>query len=300
MSKKQPIGVRLGFERDCVDIPLSQLHYAIPIPAGTKASVKYRQILSSVQVIGLVEPIAVTLDKSAAGGFLVLDGRMRLEALKDLGKERAACLISTDDEGYTYNKQVNRLSVVQEHRMILTAAKSGATIEQLCTALNISESAIRDKFRLLDGICEEAASILADKPAAGGVFRLLKKMKPFRQIDAAQTMVNLGDYSIKLATALLQNTPTDQLVESAALKVQSAAPVEALQRLERELAALQADTKLLEESYGPCSLQLEIVKTHIGSTLLDNAAVVRWLAKNRPEYLQQLQRIADIKQLKTG
>ena len=38
----------------------------------------------------------------------------------------------------------------------------------------------------------------------------------------------------------------------------------------------------------------------IGSTLLENAAIVRWLAKNKPDHLQQLQRIADIKLLKAG
>ena len=71
---------------------------------------------------------------------------------------------------------------------------------------------------------------------------------------------------------------------------------EALRRLERELAAVQADTKLLEESYGPANLRLVIIKTHIKS-LLDNTNVVKWLAKFRGEYLQQLQLIADIKHL---
>ncbi|MNL40177.1 hypothetical protein D3C87_1625080 [compost metagenome] len=60
---------------------------------------------------------------------------------------------------------------------------------------------------------------------------------------------------------------------------------------------MQADTRLLEEDYGPASLQLEIIKTYIGRSLLENAAVVRWLAKQKPEYLQQLQRIADIREL---
>ena len=112
-----------------------------------------------------------------------------------------------------------------------------------------------------------------------------------------QAMINLGNYSIKLATAMLQMTPADQLTEEATAKAQSSGPTEALQRLERELAATQAYTRLLEEGYGPSSLQLEIIKNHIGTCLLENAAVVRWLAKKHPEYLQQLQRIADIKEL---
>lgn len=297
MTKMTPKSIRLGFERDCVDVPLDKIHFTVPLPTGIKESVTYRQIRSSVQAIGLVEPIVVALNREQVGTFIVLDGRMRVEALRDLGTQRALCLISTDDEGYTYNKRVNRLSVVQAHRMIVRAAERGVSVQQLAEALNVSPGSIREKFRLLDGICSEAVALLADKPATYGMFHILKQMKPFRQIDVAQTMVNLGNYSVKLATAMLQNTPADQLTEEAATKSQSGTPTEALRRLERELAAMQADTRLLEEGYGPASLQLEIIKTHIGATLLENVAVVRWLAKNQPEYLQQLQRIADIKEL---
>jgi len=299
MTDKPPKSIRLGFERDCIEIPLDKVSFPVALPAGIKESVVYRQICSSIKAIGLVEPIVVVLDREQAGMFTVLDGRMRVEALRDLGVERALCLISTDDEGYTYNKRVNRLSVIQAHRMIVLAAERGVSIQQLVDALNISPSSIRERFRMLDGICNEAVTLLADKPANYGMFRILKKMKPFRQIDVAQAMVNLGNYSIKLATAMLQNTPADQLTDASAVKTESSNPTDALRRLERELAAMQADTKILEEGYGPSSLQLEIIKTHVGTTLLENAAVVRWLAKSQPEYLQQLQRIADIKELPT-
>lgn len=297
MTKAAPQSIRLGFERDCVEVPLDKIRFTVPLPDGIKESVAYKQILSSVTAIGLVEPVVVALNRDDPGTFIALDGRMRVEALRDLGKERALCLISTDDEGYTYNKRVNRLSVVQAHRMIVRAAERGVSVQQLADALNVSPGAIRERFRLLDGICNEAVALLADKPATYGMFRILKQMKPFRQIDVAQAMVNLGNYSIKLATAMLQNTPADQLTDAAASKTHSNTPTDALRRLERELAAMQADTRLLDEGYGPASLQLEIIKTHIGSTLLENAAVVRWLATNQPEYLQQLQRVADIKEL---
>lgn len=297
MTKEAAKPVRLGFQPDCVDIPLEQIHCPLALPVGIKESVMYRKIHSTIQAIGLVEPIVVALNREHPGSFILLDGRMRLEALRDLGKQRAMCLISTDDEGYTYNKRVNRLSVVQAHRMILWVAEQGVSVQQLADVMNISPSAIREKFRLLDGICSEAIALLADKPATAGMFRILKKMKPFRQIDVTQIMINLGDYSIKLATAMLQATPTDQLTEAAAAKTQRGRSIEALVRLERELATMQADTRLLEDGYGPASLQLEIVKTFIGKTMLENAAVLRWLAKHQPEYLHQLQRIADVKKL---
>ena len=74
--------------------------------------------------------------------------------------------------------------------------------------------------------------------------------------------------------------------------------LESLQKLESELALVQADTKLLEESYGPANLQLTIIKTHIIS-ILDNARIVKWLLKSNPEYLKQLQLIAELKAVAT-
>jgi len=49
---------------------------------------------------------------------MLLDGHLRLEALKALGAKEALCLVSTDDQGFTYNRQINRLTPIQEHKMI--------------------------------------------------------------------------------------------------------------------------------------------------------------------------------------
>ena len=289
--------VRLGFERDCKMVPLERLVATTQLPAGIKDTVKYRQIAASVRTIGLVEPLVVARNAEAPDAFILLDGRLRLTALQELGTPAALCLVSTDDEAYTYNKRVNRLTPVQEHRMILRAVERGVSIQQLADALNVTSGAIRQQFKMLDGICPEAIAMLADKPTTYGMFKALRKMKPFRQIDAIQAMINLNNYSVKLSLAMLQATPLEELTDDAVAKAQSAGPTEALQRLERELASVQADTRLLEEGYGPSNLQLEIIKTYISKTLLDNVAVVRWLAKHHAEYLQQLQLIADIKKL---
>ncbi len=293
---RQAKPVMLAFERDCFDIPLQLLRPSKGLPPGISESVKFGQVRTSIAAIGLVEPIVVAPDKDAPGVYAILDGHVRFEALKELGHQKARCLISTDDEGYTYNKRVNRLSVVQEHRMIVKAAESGTPIELLVDALGVSESAIRAQFKLLDGICSEVVALLADKPATRGMFNVLRQMKPFRQIDVAQAMINLNNYSLKLALAMLHSTPPDQLVQTGKAKVQSNGTSETLRRLEQELAAVQADTKLLEESYGPANLQLTIIKTYIKG-LLENANLVKWLARHHREYLQQLQLIADIKHL---
>src|SRR6185295_15640268 len=94
--------VALGFRLDWIDVPLDLLYLTKPLVVGMKLTVKYLQIRASVQSVGLVEAIAVTPKSDIPGAFAVLDGHMRLEALRELGATQARCLVSTDDEGYTY------------------------------------------------------------------------------------------------------------------------------------------------------------------------------------------------------
>lgn len=295
-SNKSP--VILGFESECIDVPLDALFPSKVLPKGVGGSVKFRQIRTSIGKLGLVEPIVIFPDKSSSDKFLILDGHLRVSALREIGATHVKCLVSKDDEAYTYNKRVNRLSVIQEHKMIVKAVENGTPIDQLADALGLTLEAIQFRFRLLNGICPEVISLLADKPATRGMFNVLRQMKPFRQIDVSQVMINLNNYSLKLSLAMLHATAVDQLVKKVVPKSQRSVPFETLRRLEQELAAVQADTKLLDESYGPANLQLTIIKTHI-KCILDNVNIVKWLARTHQEYLQQLQLIADIKRLPT-
>lgn len=285
-----------GFQSDWFEVPLSVLHASKTLPERVKQSIKYRQIRSSVEVIGLVEPVVVIQHASVPGHFSILDGHLRVEALTELGRDSARCLIAKDDESFTYNKQVNRNAAIQDHYMILRVYESGVPVERLAAALGLSEGTIRDRFRLLDGICDEVIKLLSDKRVPRRVFAILRQMKPFRQIDVAHAMINLDNYSGRFALAMLETTADSQLVEGARKSEAKGGTFEAIQRLERELATLQADTKLLEENYGPDSLKLVVINRHVTS-LLDNARVVRWLAQHRADYLQQLQVIAEVKNL---
>lgn len=296
MEKSRPRAVESGFNHEWFDVPLAVLHPSKTLPAKVKESSKYAQIRSSVEVIGLVEPVVAIPHSSIAGHFSILDGHLRVEALKDLGRGHARCLIAKDDEGLTYNKRVSRVAAIQEHNMILKVHESGVPIEHLAAALGLSAGTIRARFRMLDGICDEAIRLLADKRVPGRVFSILRQMKPFRQIDVAHAMNNLENHSGKFALAMLETTPDDQLVDGPKERKATSGTVEAIQRLERELAALQADTKAIEENYGPDSLKLVVIKSYLVS-LLDNARLVRWLAQFRPDYLKQLQTIAEVKTL---
>ena len=68
----------------------------------TRAGRKYRQISASLKHLGLIEPLVVYPGKE--NKYWLLDGNLRLEALREMGVLDARCIIATDDESYTYNK----------------------------------------------------------------------------------------------------------------------------------------------------------------------------------------------------
>jgi len=105
-----------------------------------------------------------------------------------------------------------------------------------------------------------AIVLLAEKPTTSGLLKVLRQMKPLRQIDVAQTMVNLNTYSTRLAIALLRNSSLDQLIPEVAHRSADATPSEALKRLEQELAALQSDTETLQEGFGLLASNLRSLK----------------------------------------
>ena len=124
-----------------------------------------------------------------------------------MGQTEVTCLISTDDEAFTYNKRVNRLAMIQEHRMILKAVERGVPEDRIAKALNVDVASIVRKRKLLEGICSEVAEILKDKHIAIASFSELKKMAPLRQIEAAELMVAMNNYTISYAKSLLAATP---------------------------------------------------------------------------------------------
>jgi len=44
--------------------------------------------------------------------------------MRELGYEQAPCLLANDDEAYSYNSKINRLSTLQETRMLQEAVNT--------------------------------------------------------------------------------------------------------------------------------------------------------------------------------
>ena len=293
--------VKLGFERESVIVPITQLVPLKTLRPGTKESKKYSQVVRSIRAIGLVEAPVVAPDPQRSGTYFLLDGHLRIEALKDLGILEVECLVSTDDETYTYNKKINRLVPIQEHRMIVRAVERGVPEDKIAEALGLEVTSVKRRSRMLDGICPEAVELLNDSPCALAVFDLLRRMAPIRQVEAAELMVGQGNFTAIFAKALLAATPERLLVETRKKPSDEASAVTAEQiaRMERELASLQNQVKSIEDTYGLDNLHLTVAKGYVAK-LIANTRVVRWLAQSRQEYLTEFQGIAEIELIGTA
>ena len=123
--------VHIGFERERITLKFADIHPVRTVSSSVKNTKKYKQISISVQEIGIIEPLIVHPQMGSKKKYTLLDGHLRLEVLKNLGKMDVTCLIAKDDEAFTYNKRINRLANIQEHYMILRAIKNGVSEERI-------------------------------------------------------------------------------------------------------------------------------------------------------------------------
>ena len=287
------------FESRSRVVPLSSIISSKTLRPSVKGSQKYRQIAASIKAIGLVELPVVVASTEREGAYYLLDGQLRVEALRDLGVTEVECLVSLDDESYTFNKRISRLAAVQEHHMIVRAVERGVPEDRIAAALNLSVATIRQRFRMLDGICPEAVGILSDKPCPMAVFNVLKRMRPLRQIQAAELLVGQNNYSSAFARSILAATASDQLVEQPPRDRERDGAREQIARLERELEATQRRTRCVEDTYGDDNLCLTLAQTYL-NRLLSKPSLVEWLSVNHADYLTEFQSIAGLSSLSSA
>jgi hypothetical protein len=292
MTKK----LTMACQSDVIEVPLGKILPTHLMDEGVRKTVKYKCIEASIRELGLIEPLVVYPQSGTDKAFILLDGHIRLVIHKELGHSTAKCLISLDDEGFTYNHKVNRLSAVQEHFMILRAIKSGVSEDRIARSLNIDVSSVRQKRDLLDGICPEAVHLLRDKRITSNAMRELRKVAPMRQVEIAELMCAVRNFSGGYAKCLVTGTADEQLATGDRPKEGRSFSPEDIARIEHETESLVREFKLVEESHGKNVLNLTIVVAYLRK-LLDNARVVRYLSQNDPEILAEFQKLVETRSL---
>lgn len=282
--------IALGFALDPLSVPLGKILPSRKMPEGLDTSRKFKQIRSSIAEIGLIEPLTVMPVMRKSGQHMLLDGHIRLLALRDIGYGEAPCLVATDDESYTYNNRINRLSTIQEHFMVRRAIERGVSPERLAKVLSLNVSSIIKKMNLLDGICPEATELLKDREFSPEISRVLRKMNPTRQMECVELMVSANNLTVPYAEAMLVATPADLLVDGKKPQKLTGVTQEQMAKMEREMANLQGQYKMVEQTYGQDVLNLVLARGYLAK-LLDNKQVVRYLKQRQPEVLEEFETI---------
>ena len=280
---------KLAFELQKREVELSKLlpTKLIKNPQNLK---RYDAIVKSLPEIGLVEPLMVYPQKGG-DGWLVLDGHLRLLALKQLGWKTAEIIVATEDDRYTYNARVNRLPPIQAHKMIAKAVKNGVKPERIAKALFMPMHTVNALINLLDGVNSEAANILKDKQITADAVRLLRKVTGLRQIEIAELMVATNNFTKSYVAALVTGTNPDEKLPEAEPKKKTGLTAEELPRLEREMEALEKDFKSIEASYTENMMSLTLARGYI-KRLIENSRVAKHLRDHHGELLPEFETIA--------
>jgi hypothetical protein len=282
--------VKMAFEHQVIEVEIENLLPLKTVKASMKKTAKYRQVLTSVREVGIIEHLIVCRQKELAGKFLLLDGHLRLDVLKSLGKKSVHCLVATDDEGFTYNHKISRLSPIQEHFMILKAVDRGLSEERIARALDVDVSNIRQKRNLLSGMDKDAVELLKDKQITPTALRIISRAKPMRQIEMCELMITAHNFTVPFAKALLAATPQSQLLESQKPKRMEGVSPEEMARMEKETEGLANDIKLVKDSYGKDTLNLVLSCGYL-TRMLENTKVEKYLSSHYPDILSEFHKI---------
>lgn len=279
--------IKRGFEDRIIEIPIDLIRPGSQLSKGMLQTPKFGSITTSIEKLGVIEPLAVFPSTERLGQYELLDGRLRLEALKQLGRATAPCMVSTDDEGFTFNRHITRLSAVQEHKMIRAALAKGASEERIAEVLKTDVRSIRERAAMLDGVAPEAVTILKNRQVLPKIFSILKKMKPYRQIEAAEMMVAANKFTAPYAEMILATTRPEALTDSARPKKKSEISVEDLARMEEEMERLRQDCQAVETEMGDTMLALVVAKGFM-SRLLRNETIHGHLKRYHGDLLESL------------
>ena len=127
----------VSFDLTPLELDIANLLPSRQVVFGRNSHSRYEKITASIEEVGIIEPLVVF--PAGDGKYILLDGHLRVEACKKIGIKTVTCLVSKDDESFTYNRRINRLATIQEHLMIKKAIDRGVSEEKIAKALNIVE-----------------------------------------------------------------------------------------------------------------------------------------------------------------
>jgi ParB family transcriptional regulator, chromosome partitioning protein len=192
-------------DSQAVDVPIASLR---PLRERRISRREYGRILASIKAIGLIEPLIVFAEED---GYVILDGVQRYKALIELGAKIAPCIVGSQREAFTGNRMVNRVSPLQEHRMI---EKSLEELDEktIASALGIQGIAYRLKTTLLKNLHPDVALAFDQGKLTRTCAREFLHVTPARQREILTAMEGYKDYGVAFVRTQILKTPTEMRV----------------------------------------------------------------------------------------
>jgi ParB-like chromosome segregation protein Spo0J len=281
---------QLNFVRLPAPVRLEQLRLRGQTAQDPRRSDRLRQLRQSIERFGqltaiVVVPVPPGMRESNDDRFFVADGELRVSALRLLRAQSAVCLQPVAKR-LRPAERLNLPSIAREHQILSRAAEFGMGGQYLAEVFGIEVSDITLRLGMLDRICADAQQLIGETPVSEGVYRCLRRLVPERQVEVARAMLDLEDFSARVALALVRSTSREQFVRKPRFAWNDAERA-AAKALRESFAAATAETRRLAAHHAHAAMELCILTAHVRK-LLTNPSLVRWLAIHRPEQLQRL------------
>ncbi len=246
----------------------------------------YRKILSSISIIGLIEPLCVYKEN---GDYIILDGFLRYKAFQQLGVKTVPCMIYSTKEAYTFNRMINRLSAVQESRMLRESLKKidQKTVAEVFGIKSIQYRLGTDMLKQLD---QKIISAIDKGTMSRRCATELTYVKKPRQVEILREMENSEDYSISFARAMVIKTPAGMRNKKKKDKKPWQDKSDRKQMLVEKLEAVQKRYDFYTNLYRQYSADLLKLYIYVRK-LITNDKVRTYLDINYPEILERFENI---------
>jgi ParB family transcriptional regulator, chromosome partitioning protein len=266
-----------------LDIPLIRLR---PLRNRKVGKREYDRILASIKAVGLIEPLVVYPEGE---DYVILDGTQRCLALLELGVAVAPCIVGKQREAFTGNRMVNRVSPVQEHRMIEKSL--GEVDEQsIAAALGISGLKHRLKKTLLKRLHPNVAAAFDQGKINRTCAREFTHVKPARQKEILEAMEGYKDYSIAFARTLVVKTPPLQRD----VRGRKTNPWDKTAQRKNDLLKKLADAEQKHDFYSRLYRQytIDLLRLAIyARSLLTNGQIREYLDRTYPDVVARLEAV---------
>ena len=163
-------------------------------------------------------------------------------------------------------------------------------------ALNMSVEDIRARVNLLEGLHPQAVELLKDQPIAPGGLAVLKKVTGVRQIEIAELMVSVNNFTSSYAHALFIGTTPDHLLQPTKPKTAKGMSAHEIVRMESEIESLERDLKAAAARHGENMLNLTSLSRYV-KKLLSNPKITRFLQAHYADFFEELEAVAQIESL---